>query len=53
MDKLISSLGKRVFVMHNVHEKMPVLMQTRWAMNFLAGPMTQTRIPDLNLLGRR
>ncbi len=41
MDKLISSLGKRVFVMHNVHEKMPVLIQTRWTMNFLAGPMTR------------
>jgi hypothetical protein len=50
MDKLISSLGKRVFVMHNVHEKMPVLIQTRWAMNFLAGPMTRTQIPALNQL---
>ncbi|MBI5951059.1 MAG: DUF853 family protein [Chloroflexi bacterium] len=50
MDKLISSLGKRVFVMHNVHEKMPVLIQTRWAMNFLAGPMTRTHIPSLNQL---
>ncbi len=50
MDKLISSLGKRVFVMHNVHEKMPVLMQTRWAMNFLAGPMTRAQIRDLNHL---
>lgn len=50
MDKLISSLGKRVFVMHNVHEKMPILMQTRWAMNFLAGPMTRAQIRDLNLL---
>ncbi len=50
MDKLISSLGKRVFVMHNVHEKMPVLMQTRWAMNFLAGPMTRAQIPALNQL---
>jgi hypothetical protein len=50
MDKLISSLGKRVFVMHNVHEKMPVLIQTRWTMNFLAGPMTRTQIPDLNAL---
>jgi hypothetical protein len=50
MDKLISSLGKRVFVMHNVHEKMPVLMQTRWAMNFLAGPMTRAQIPALNEL---
>jgi hypothetical protein len=50
MDKLISSLGKRVFVMHNVHEKAPVLIQTRWAMNFLAGPMTRTQIPALNEL---
>ncbi len=48
MDKLISSLGKRVFVMHNVHEKMPLLMQTRWTMNFLAGPLTRTQIPALN-----
>src|SRR5687768_7923960 len=50
MDKLISSLGKRVFVMHNVHEKMPVLIQTRWTMNFLAGPLTRTQIPQLNNL---
>lgn len=50
MDKLISSLGKRVFVMHNVHEKTPVLIQTRWTMNFLAGPMTRTQIPALNQL---
>jgi hypothetical protein len=50
MDKLISSLGKRVFVMNNVHEKNPILFQTRWAMNFLAGPMTRTQIKDLNAL---
>lgn len=50
MDKLISSLGKRIFVLHNVHEKAPVLFQTRWAMNFLAGPLTRAQIPDLNLL---
>jgi hypothetical protein len=50
MDRLISSLGKRIFVMHNVHEKMPVLIQTRWTMNFLAGPMTRAQIPALNEL---
>ncbi|HSQ39884.1 MAG TPA: hypothetical protein VLM78_06965, partial [Anaerolineales bacterium] len=49
-DKLISSLGKRVFVLHNVHEKQPILFQTRWAMNYLAGPMTRTQIPALNRL---
>ncbi len=50
MDKLISSLGKRVFVMNNVHSKNPILMQTRWTMNFLAGPIMRTRIPELNKL---
>lgn len=48
MDKLISSIGKRVFVMNNVHNKTPILFQTRWVMNFLAGPMTRTQIRDLN-----
>jgi hypothetical protein len=50
MDTAISGLGKRVFVLHNVHEKAPVLFQTRWTMNFLAGPLTRTQIPDLNRL---
>lgn len=49
-DRLISSLGKRVFIMQNVHAKAPILFQTRWAMNFLAGPMTRTQIPALNEL---
>ncbi len=50
LDKLISALGKRVFVMHNVHEKAPVVFQTRFAMNYLAGPLTRTQIPALNRL---
>jgi hypothetical protein len=49
-DKLISSLGKRVFIMHNVHAPKPVLFQTRWTMNFLAGPLTRAQIPALNKL---
>ena len=47
-DKLISSLGKRAFILHNIHEKQPALFRTRWAMNYLAGPMTRTQIPTLN-----
>ncbi len=50
MDKLISGLGKRVFIMQNVHEKTPLIFQTRWTMNFLAGPLTRTQIPALNAL---
>ncbi len=49
-DQLISAIGKRVFLMRNVHEKQPLLFQTRWAMNYLAGPMTRTQIPELNAL---
>jgi hypothetical protein len=49
-DRMISTLGKRVFLMHNVHEKAPALFQTRWVMNYLAGPLTRTQIPALNAL---
>ena len=49
-DDLISALGKRVFLLRNVHEKAPVLFQTRWAMNYLAGPVTRNQIPALNAL---
>jgi hypothetical protein len=49
-DRLLSGLGKRVFLMNNVHEGKPQLFQTRWAMNYLAGPLTRTQIPALNQL---
>lgn len=47
VDKLISRLGKRTFLLHNVHAKAPKIFQTRWALNFLAGPLTRTQIPQL------
>ena len=49
-DDLIANLGKREFLLHNVHEKEPKIFRTRWAMNYLAGPMTRTQISDLNQL---
>lgn len=49
-DELISRLGKRVFLARNVHEKQSHLFGTRWAMNYLAGPITRVRIPELNAL---
>lgn len=49
-DNLISAIGKRVFLLRNVHDKQPTLFQTRWAMNYLAGPVTRTQIPALNEL---
>ena len=44
LDKMLSGLGKRVFLMHNVHESHPVIFQTRWTMSYLAGPMTGEQI---------
>lgn len=49
-DRLLSNLGKRVFLLHNVHDKGLKLFGTRWVMNYLAGPMTRSQIPALNEL---
>ncbi len=47
LDRMLSDLGKRVFLMHNVHESAPVLFSTRWTMSYLAGPITGTQIRTL------
>ena len=49
-DKTISALGKRVFLLHNVHAKAPRVFTTRWAMNYLAGPITRNKLQALNAL---
>ena len=50
LDKTISRLGKRIFLLHNTRAKAPVIFQTRWTMNYLAGPLTRAQIPALNRL---
>ncbi len=47
MEKVISSLGKRIFLLHNVHETRPEVFETRWVMSYLAGPMTRNQIKEL------
>ncbi|HMS01924.1 MAG TPA: ATP-binding protein [Gemmatimonadaceae bacterium] len=47
MERTISGLGKRVFLMHSVHENAPTTFETRWAMSYLAGPMTREQIRRL------
>ncbi len=49
-DRMISLIDKRVFLLHNVHEDAPEVFHTRWAMNYLPGPLTRTQIPELNAL---
>jgi hypothetical protein len=47
MDALLSGLGKRVFLMNNVHEKHPVLFETRWTLSYLRGPLGRAEIKRL------
>ena len=47
IDKIITGLGSRVFLLHNVHEDHPVTFQTRWAMSFLRGPLTRDEVTIL------
>jgi hypothetical protein len=44
MERLISGLGNRIFLMNNVHEDAPVLFHVRWVMSYLTGPLTRGQI---------
>jgi hypothetical protein len=44
MGQILAGLGKRVFLMNNVHEDEPVIFQTRWVLSYLRGPMTRGQI---------
>jgi hypothetical protein len=47
MEKILSGLGNRVFLLNNVHEDQPVVFQTRWALSYLRGPLTRDEIGRL------
>lgn len=47
LDRLLSSLGNRVFLLNNVHEDHPIVFQTRWALSYLSGPLTREQIRRL------
>jgi DNA helicase HerA-like ATPase len=46
-DRILSSLEKRRFLMHNVNLDLPVVFETRWAMSYLRGPLTRNQIKTL------
>ncbi|MDH3588268.1 MAG: DUF87 domain-containing protein, partial [Gammaproteobacteria bacterium] len=52
MEQIIAGLGKRRFLLHNVHEDEPVVFNTRWVMSYLAGPFTRDQIKKL-MRGRK
>ena len=47
LEKMLSALGNRIFLMHNVHEDAPCILQVRWVMSYLRGPLTRTQIKKL------
>jgi hypothetical protein len=47
VERILSGLGNRVFLLNNVHEDAPVVMQTRWALSYLRGPLTREQISSL------
>jgi hypothetical protein len=47
LEKTLSGLGNRVFLMNNVHDDKPVVFQSRWALSFLRGPINSEQIRTL------
>lgn len=47
LQKLLASLGNRVFLMNNVHESNPLVFQVRWVMSYLSGPLSRNQIKTL------
>lgn len=51
LNEVIGRLGKRTFLLHNVHAAGPALFRTRWALSYLAGPLSREQIRELSQAG--
>ncbi|NIV57263.1 MAG: ATP-binding protein, partial [Actinobacteria bacterium] len=47
LDRIVSGLGKRQFVLHSTREAEPAVFGTRWAMSYLRGPLTRDEVARL------
>lgn len=47
LNKMLASTGSRFFIMRSIHEKAPLLFETRWTMSYLRGPLTLSQISKL------
>lgn len=47
MDRMLSSLGPRIFLMNNVHDDEPHVIESRWCLSYLRGPLTRQQIKTL------
>ena len=46
-DRILSALGKRVFLLHDVHAGAPRTFMTRWALSYLRGPLSREQLKRL------
>jgi len=47
IDATISALDKREFLLHSTRANVPTRFSTRWAMSYLAGPLTRDQVKRL------
>jgi hypothetical protein len=47
LERVIASLGNRLFLLHNINEGKPRLFQSKWALSFLRGPLTREQVAKL------
>jgi DNA helicase HerA-like ATPase len=47
IERLLGATKKRVFLLHDVHRPGPCLLNSRWALSYLRGPLTRGEISRL------
>jgi hypothetical protein len=47
LEKTLSGLGSRIFLLNNTHEDGPITFESRWALSYLRGPLTRNQIKQL------
>lgn len=51
LNDIVGRVGKRTFLLHNVHAKAPTVFQTRWVLSYLAGPLSRDQLARLSQAG--
>ena len=47
LERTISALPQRTFLLNNIHQRGPLLFRTRWVMSYLRGPLTRDQVRTL------
>lgn len=48
LEEYLTKLPQRVFIQHSVHQSAPILLQTRFCMSYLAGPLSRDKLSLLS-----